>query len=80
LDRQEEARQSFDQADALLGPGAATIELARSYEAAGNKAEAEKKYKVVLDKLMGTSWGIEAMGKVQKTEPAPLPAAGKGTK
>jgi tetratricopeptide (TPR) repeat protein len=80
LGRQEEARKSFEQADALLGPGAATIELARSYEAAGNKAEAEKKYKVVLDKLMGTSWGIEAMGKVQKTEPAPLPAAGKGTK
>jgi tetratricopeptide (TPR) repeat protein len=80
LGRQEEARKSFEQADALLGPGAATMELARSYEAAGNKAEAEKKYKTVLDKLMGTSWGIEAMGKVQKTEPAPLPSAGTGTK
>jgi tetratricopeptide (TPR) repeat protein len=78
--RPEDARKSFEQADALLGPGAATMELARSYEAAGNKAEAEKKYKVVLDKLGGTSWGIEAMGKVQKTEPAPLPSAGAGTK
>jgi tetratricopeptide (TPR) repeat protein len=80
LGKPEDARKSFEQADALLGPGAATMELARSYEAAGNKAEAEKKYKMVLDKLMGTSWGIEAMGKVQKIEPAPLPAADAGTK
>lgn len=70
----DEARKSFEQAEMLLGPGLATIELARLYEIAGNQAEAEKKYKTVLEKLAGTSWGREAMGKVPKTAPSPLPA------
>ena len=39
----------------LIGPGIATLELARLYEAAGNSAEAQKKYKVIADKLAGTA-------------------------
>jgi len=76
LGRQDDARKSFERSEALLGPGVATVELARAYEAAGNAVEAQKKYKEVLDKLGGTSWAMEAMGKVQKIEPAPLPASG----
>ena len=76
----DDARKSFEQSEALLGPGVATVELARIYEAAGNKPEAEKKYKTVLDKLIGTSWAMDAMGKVQKIAPIPQPAAGKSTK
>ena len=80
LGRMDDARKSFEQSEALLGPGVATVELARIYEAAGNKPEAEKKYKTVLDKLIGTSWAMDAMGKVQKIAPIPQPAAGKSTK
>lgn len=71
----DDARKSFEQAETLLGPGVATVELARHYEAAGNQPEAEKKYKIILEKMAGTSWSREAMGKVQKIAPTP-PAAG----
>ncbi|HTG01439.1 MAG TPA: tetratricopeptide repeat protein [Nitrospirota bacterium] len=74
--KRDDSRKAFEQAEALLGPGVATMELARQYEAAGNQIEAEKKYKTVLDKLAGTSWAMEAMGKVQRFSPSPLPAAG----
>ncbi len=80
LGRIDDARKSFEQSEAVLGPGVATVELARLYEAAGNKPEAEKKYKTVLDKLMGTSWAMNAMGKVQKIAPIPQPATGKESK
>jgi tetratricopeptide (TPR) repeat protein len=72
----EEARKSLEQAEKLLGPGVATVELARQYEIAGNQAEAEKKYKTIQEKLAGTSWGMDAMGKVQKIAPSPASAAG----
>jgi tetratricopeptide (TPR) repeat protein len=75
LGKQAEAIKAFEQAEALGGPGAATIELARLYERAGNKVESQKKYKLVEEKLGGTTWGIEAMGKVQVIKPAPQPAA-----
>ena len=80
LGKQEDAKKAFEQAEALLGPGVSTIELARLYEAAGNKPEADKKYKVVADKLTGTSWGMEAMGKVQTIAPPAQPAAGTQNK
>jgi tetratricopeptide (TPR) repeat protein len=73
LGRQAEAIKSFEQADMLTGPGVATIELARLYEASGNGPESQKKYKTVADKLPGTSWAAEAMGKVRKIEPQPQP-------
>jgi tetratricopeptide (TPR) repeat protein len=80
LGRQDDARKSFERSEALLGPGVATVELARAYEAAGNAVDAQKKYKEVQDKLGGTSWAVEAMGKVQKIETTPAPPAGAGTK
>jgi tetratricopeptide (TPR) repeat protein len=76
LGRQEDARKAFEQAEALLGPGVSTMELARLYEAAGNKPEADKKYKVVAEKLGGTTWSMEAMGKVQMIAPPSQPVSG----
>lgn len=73
LGQQAEAIKSFEKADMLTGPGVATIELARLYEASGNGPESQKRYKAVADKLPGTSWAAEAMGKVQRIEPQPQP-------
>jgi tetratricopeptide (TPR) repeat protein len=80
LGKQAEAIKAFEQAEALGGPGVATIELARLYETTGNVSESEKKYKLAQDKLGGTTWGVEAMGKVQVIKPAPQPAAGNAVK
>ncbi len=77
LDRQPDAIKSFAQADALIGPGVSTVELARLYEASGNVVESQKKYKEISDKLAGTAWAMEATGKVQKIAPAPAPARPK---
>jgi tetratricopeptide (TPR) repeat protein len=71
LGKQVDARKAFEQAEALTGPGVATVELAKLYEAAGNMPEAEQKYKVVLEKMNGTSWAADAMGKVQNISPLP---------
>lgn len=75
-----EAVKAFEQSEKIAGPGVATIELARIYEASGNIAESQKKYKQIMEKLAGTTWGIEAMGKVQTIAPVPQPAAGKTEK
>ncbi len=80
LGKPDDARKSFEQSETLLGPGVATVELARLYEAAGNMPEAEKKYKVVMEKLAGTTWGMQASSKVQTIAPLTTPAAGVGTK
>jgi tetratricopeptide (TPR) repeat protein len=81
LGNQPEAIKAFERADSLSGPGAATVELARLYEASGNSQESQKKYKTIADKLAGTAWAMEAMGKVQKIEsppgPSPIKDAGK---
>jgi hypothetical protein len=77
LGKQAEAIQAFEQSDALGTPGVATVELARLYEATGNISEAQKKYKIVQEKLGGSTWSIEAMGKTQSFEPASRPVAGK---
>ncbi len=71
LGKKAEAIKSFEQSDQMIGPGVATVELARLYEASGNSAEAEKKYKIVADKLSGLPWALEAAGKVQKIQPEP---------
>jgi tetratricopeptide (TPR) repeat protein len=76
----DEAKKSFEQSELLLGPGAATVELAKQYEAAGNQAEAEKKYKTILEKMAGTTWSREAMGKVEKIASSPAPASGAQSK
>jgi tetratricopeptide (TPR) repeat protein len=80
LGKQAEAIKAFEHAEAVGGPGVATIELARLYETTGNKYESEKKYKLAQEKLGGTTWGIEAMGKVQVIKSAPQPAAGSAAK
>jgi tetratricopeptide (TPR) repeat protein len=80
LGKQTEAIKAFEQADALGAPGVATVELARLYEAAGNIPESQKKYKIVQEKLGGSVWSIEAMGKTQSFEPASKPVAGKDGK
>lgn len=71
LGKQDDARKAFEQAESFTGPGVATVELAKLYEAAGNMPEAEQKYKVVMEKMSGTSWAMDAMGKVQKISPLP---------
>jgi tetratricopeptide (TPR) repeat protein len=80
LGKQTEAIKAFEQSDALGTPGVATVELARLYEAAGNIPESQKKYKIVQEKLGGSVWSIEAMGKTQSFEPASKPVAGKDGK
>jgi tetratricopeptide (TPR) repeat protein len=81
IGKQAEAIKAFEQAEALGGPGVATVELAKIYESMGNSVGAQKKYKIIQEKLGGTNWGIEAMGKVQKIEAASKPSyTGKDTK
>ncbi len=72
--KQTDAIKAFQQSTTLVGPGIATMELAKLYEAAGNTAEAQKAYKLVADKLAGTMWAMEAMGKVQKIGTPAAPA------
>ena len=74
IGKRAEAIKSFEQSDQMIGPGVATVELARLYEASGNSAEAQKKYKIVADKLSGSPWALEATGKVQKIQPEPAAA------
>jgi len=71
LGKQDDARKAFEQAETITGPGVATVELAKLYESSGNMPEAEKKYKVIMEKMGGTSWGMDAMGKLQKISPSP---------
>jgi tetratricopeptide (TPR) repeat protein len=78
LGKQSEAIKAFEQSESLTGPSVATYELARLYEATGNTAESQKKFKVVSEKLAGTAWAVEAMGKVQKIEPQPAAVSSNG--
>lgn len=80
LGRQADAAKAFEQSESLVGPGVATQELAKLYETSGNNAEALKKYKLISDKLGGTSWAMEATGKVQKIAPTPPTAPFKEAK
>ncbi len=78
LGRQTEAIASFERAEAVFGPGLATVELAKLYERAGNGAEAQKKYKVIAEKLGGTTFAPEAQSAAAKgagAPPAKVPAA-----
>jgi len=77
LGKQAEAIKAFEQADALGDPGVATIELARLYEASGNTPASQNKYKKVQEKLVGSTWSVEAMGKTRVIEPASKPVSEK---
>lgn len=74
--QQAEAIEAFEQSEGLQGPGLATRELARLYEAAGNKEAAQEKYKLLAEKLPGTPWAFEAMAKLPPPalSPAPQPS------
>ncbi len=78
LGKQADAIKAFEQSELVAGPGIATVELARLYEVSGNIPESQKKYKTAMNKLGGTSWAAEAMGKVQTIAPVPQPAANPG--
>ena len=78
LGKQEEAVKAFQQAEAVQGPGLATLELAKMFERTGKKEEALKKYSLIAEKLAGTPWAFEAVSKipmdqakVTKTAPSP---------
>ena len=74
MGKAEDSKKAFEQAETLLGPGAATVELARLYQVTGNQLESEKRLKTVVDKLAGTSWAMDALARVQKAQQTPLPA------
>ena len=80
LGKQAEAAKAFEQSETLIGPGASTMELAKLYEAVGNVNGSQQKYKLIADKLAGTEWAMEAMGKVQKIAPLQMPAPPTGSK
>jgi tetratricopeptide (TPR) repeat protein len=80
LGKQADAVKAFEQSESLVGPGASTLELARLYEAAGNVAAAQQQYKLIADKLAGTAWAMEAMGKTQKIAPIQMPASSNAGK
>lgn len=60
LGNKEESVKAFESAEALLGPGMATAELAKLYEKMGRNDEAKKKYALLVDKLPGTELSAEA--------------------
>lgn len=73
LGKQADAVKAFEESEAIGGPGVATVELARLYENSGNMPESQKKLKIVQEKLGGTTWSVEAMGKLQRIEtPKPV--------
>jgi predicted negative regulator of RcsB-dependent stress response len=81
LGKTDDAKKSFQQAEAQLGAGASTIELARLYEITGDMPGARDKYKAVLDKLAGTGMAAEAMSKMQIAQMPPAsPAPTAATK
>jgi tetratricopeptide (TPR) repeat protein len=71
LGKQNEAIASFEQAESVLGPGLATVELAKLYERAGNSADAQKKYKLMAEKLGGTAFAPRVKGAETQTAGAP---------
>lgn len=76
LGKIDDAKRSFELAEKSLGPGIATVELARIHESAGNLPEARTKYKTIAERLGGTGIANEAMSKIQlvTAEPAGVPA------
>jgi len=81
LNKPAEAIKAWEQAETINGPGVATAELARLYEATGNLEEAQKKYKLIIAKLGGTTWAIDAMAKSQFTSSQiPMPGTAKEAK
>lgn len=72
-----EAIRAFEQSEKRLGPGMATMELARLYDKAGKPDEARKKYQVIAKNLGGTSLAAEAAAKTGQTADSVSPPADK---
>jgi tetratricopeptide (TPR) repeat protein len=77
LGKQSDAIKAFEQSDAIIGPGAATVELAKLYESSGDVVASQREYKRIADDLAGTVWAMEAMGKIQKISPTQAPPPAK---
>lgn len=78
LGNRDEALKSFELAESVLGPGLATLELAKAYEQAGKGDEAGRKYKMLAEGLPGTQLAEEAGKKIPQgsgASPAPAKAA-----
>lgn len=65
-----EAIHAFEQSEQIAGPGPATVELAHLYEKGNRTDDAQKKYKMIIQKFPGTQWSFEAMSKTKIPEPA----------
>ncbi len=77
LGKQDDAVKAFSRAEAVGGPGPATVELARIYDHEGKSAESQKMYKEVSEKLAATSWAVEARTKLPPPDlkaPVTMPA------
>ncbi|MEK6743663.1 MAG: tetratricopeptide repeat protein [Nitrospirota bacterium] len=76
LGKQDQAVKAFGQAESIAGTGPATLELARLYEREGKIQEAQKRYKVISEKLPSSAWAMEARKKLQPPDlgQAPKPA------
>jgi len=80
LGNQAEAVKAFEMAEKMLGPGIATMELARTFERMGNTVDAQNKYKVIMEKLSNSSLAAEAQSKMPQgisMPPAGQAPAGK---
>jgi tetratricopeptide (TPR) repeat protein len=78
----DEAIKAFSKAEALVGTGTATLELARLYDRSGNGQEALKKYKAISEALPSSAWASEARAKLPppdlgQAQPAQPGAAAK---
>lgn len=73
MGKREEAVRAFSKAEEVGGTGQATMELARIYEQAGNREDAQKKYKAVSEQLPATSLALEARSRLPEPDlKAPL--------
>lgn len=80
LGRQDEAKKAFSQAEALIGTGAATLELARLSDRSGDTAAAQKYYKEITENIPSTAWAQEARAKLPPPEMKPPVFPSAGTK
>jgi tetratricopeptide (TPR) repeat protein len=80
LGNRDDALKFFERADAVLGPGLATLELAKAYEQAGRADEAGKKYKMLAEGLPGTQLAEEAGKKMPRGESVSPAAPAKAAK
>jgi len=75
--KSDDAVRAFLQAEAISGPGVATLETARLFEQSGKTKEATDKYKELAEKIPATTWAMAARAKLPPpdlTAPQSAPA------